>query len=176
MLRIVGPSRATTEHCNTLSQCNDDGCHLWIDETYSSTSNIRAERVQYRRAAVWQRSQQQLVTAQTAQSIRRGGRRPTIESAPCYRFCNHSQVIFSLHSTIGGEAVREFCLLHSLPDLLIFLFTTRMNSTLKSMYAVMSLHRTIDTAIRAVDDNQIQHHDSFQSFLAHDAINSRHEF
>lgn len=177
MVDNVEPQLAATEHCDALQQCDDDGCHLWVGKTGLSPTPLRASRGLFHcllallfllRGAVQEKRDGE---EQAHQASRAEG---TLQSQHHHQLHSPLRLRLRLRQESMGESgnnLCEFCLTSCLPFTLVSppppspplpvcrfgmnrraAFTVCI--TLDFPYRVMSLHCTIDTAIRAVDDNQ----------------------
>lgn len=166
MIEAIDAQPATTEHCSALPQCDDDGSGLAVD----AIGPCRRDRglgldldleallwLQHREAAQAKRKfEEEKRRAQEARTRR------------LHLHLDHLQLQLRQSMGEGGSRSRSLYLTRPLVFTFASLPVCRsgMNRrdaftvciTLDFPYRVMSLHRTISTAIRAVDDNQVRSH------------------
>jgi hypothetical protein len=178
MSEPIDTQLAATEHCQALPQCNDDGCHcrlgepcLGLQATHSRLDLwlvlLASALLALQRAQRKQRDYSEETTIQL--NLEAGKKKKSAENLD-FELHSRPQLRLPLRKKPMGEGEssqrREGLGL----TLLVFTLVSRpvcksgMNRkrvaftvciTLDFPYRVMSLHQTISTAIRAVDDNQV---------------------
>ena len=151
MLTPIDGHLATTEHCELLKQCNDAGCDEILLKKTRTVQNCQYlflfnlllvwRLLQYcqavgevtREGALERQSQQQSMGGSWAQT------------------CKHC-LTFTLTLTSSFTLAQlPLCRFGRMNRRVAFTVCI----TLSCPYRLMSLHRTISTSIRAVDDNQV---------------------
>lgn len=177
MLQNFDTQLAAAEHCDALQQCDDDGCLHWIDRSclrrHSRRSRHAGLEKKFREGEKGERQGKEGDEEGTTSHLRQRlhllwGLRSGSMGERGNDDCNGNGTGSGSGSGCG---IHEFCFTFTFTRRLTFTLTLvslpfrrfGMNRrvsftlciTLDFPYRVMSLHCTIDTAIRAVDDNQI---------------------
>jgi hypothetical protein len=156
----------TAEHCRVLPQCDDVGCqNFLVTGLKCRTAKFRGNRISWKVRIVKSRFRSEGSTGAT-------GQEGTIQRAVVaklrfgLRSAQPRRRVWQrpFGSSMGADLLWNFCLTLHLILTILFKCAKRMTSqqysdrcmTWKSAYQLMNLHQIIDTAIRAVDDNQVE--------------------
>lgn len=166
MLGTINARPTTTEHCVALQQCDDDDSRPWAGETDLRIRTVEGgSEALFAFAALQERRAQEDDEQKEAAVAEEGTIRPHVH----LRLQLQQQ-----HRSMGEEHGKDprfcFTFTHAITFTLVsppvwcrsgmnnkvaFAFAFTVCMTLAFPYRVMSLHLTISTAIRAVDDNQV---------------------